>query len=173
MNTTESSPVKDPVEDIARLEEIAELGLLSDTTDPLLQEAVDAAGQELDLPIALVSIVLDGAQYFAAMRGVGGWIKEARGTPGEWSFCANTVRTRKEFIVEDATQHPLVKDNPLVQVDGIRCYAGVPLITSKGHVLGAFCVIGTDARQFSAEEIARLKEFGRRVVKEIEKRRPV
>lgn len=159
-------------EEIARLQEIAALGLLSEKMDPMLQAAVNAAAREMNLPTALVSIVLDDVQYFVATGGLNNWSKEAKGTPLEWSFCLNVVRTQKPFVVEDAMTHPLMKDSPLVQLDGIRCYAGIPLTTTKGHALGSFCVMGTEARQFTDAEIDRLKEFGHRIVIEFEKRRP-
>lgn len=155
-------------QDEARLHEISRLGLISSSVNPSLKRAVDTAAREFNVPIALVSVVLDDAQYFAAMHGIEGWMEQARGTPLEWSFCLNAVRSRKPFIVSDASDDRRVSENPLVQIDGIRSYAGAPLITKNGHAVGAFCVIGAEARQFSACEIARLEGFARRVVEELE-----
>lgn len=161
----------DAVRDPARLAEIAELGLANPEVDEILQAMVDEAAERLSLPTALVSIVLDEAQRFAAHRGLGGWIAEAGGTPVEWSFCANSVRSGEPFIVEDATTHPLVKDNPLVQLEGIRCYAGFPLVTSRGHVIGNLCVIGGEQRTFSESDLRTVRELAARAIERIEERR--
>lgn len=161
----------DPVRDPERLEEIAALRLASPETDAILQQAVDEAAARLRLPIGLVSIVLDEAQFFAAHTGLEGWIAEARGTPIEWSFCANAVRSGEPFVVEDAATHPAVKDIPLVRLDGIRCYAGIPLVTSRGHTVGTLCVIGYEARSFGEEEMEALRALAARAVERIEARR--
>lgn len=157
--------------DIERLAEIAALDLTSPEVDNLLQEIAARAAQEIGLPISLVSIVLDEAQYFAALHGVAGWMAEARGTPIEWSFCAHAVRSGQPFIVEDAEQEPLVQENPLVKYDGIRCYAGIPLRSSRGYALGTLCVIGKEPRTFTEEEVETLHGLAAEAVARIEARR--
>lgn len=171
MNAHNDSDVDNVIENSERLAEIARLDLTSPETDAILQQIAEQAAGELGLPISLVSVVLDQAQYFAAMHGLDGWLRRARGTPVEWAFCANAVRSGEAFIVEDATTHPAVKDNPLVSMDGIRCYAGIPLISSGGHALGTLCVIGNEPRGFSDAQIARLRELAALAVERIESRR--
>lgn len=157
--------------DRARLREISELDLGSSEVDSILDGISRRAAEALDLPISLVSVVLDQAQYFAAQHGLSGWLKKARGTPVEWAFCANAVRSREPFVVEDATRHPAVSDNPLVTVEGIRCYAGIPLISSRGYALGTLCVIGTETREFSEADLQILRDLAEEAVERIESRR--
>lgn len=164
---------RDPLTDPARLQEIADLGLHSIEADEILQETARAAAAYFKLPNSMVSIVMNDSQFFAAMHGVDGWIADAAGTPAEWSFCQNPVRSQSEFIVEDAREHPLMKDSPLVTLEGARCYAGVPLTTSRGYTVGAFCVAGNEARTFIPEEIDVLHGYARRVMEQLEARRQV
>lgn len=161
----------DPIHDNARLEEIAALGLTSAEVDEVLQRTVEEAAARLDMPTALVSVVMDEAQWFAAHTGLPPWMAEARGTPVEWSFCANAVRSGEPFVVEDSTTHPLVKDNPLVHMDNILCYAGIPLVTSTGRTLGTLCVIGTEPRSFSEAELDTLRTLAKQAMDRIEERR--
>lgn len=161
----------DPIQqERARLQEIFELDLLSPELSPLLQDLVARACEELQLPTALVSLVLDGAQYFASSKGLGGWIGETNGTPVEWSFCRYAVEDRAPFIVEDATQHPRVQENPLVRIDGIQCYLGIPLTTSRGLIVGTLCILGTTARTFSERDRGVMQELADEVVERIETR---
>lgn len=155
----------------SRLQEIAELGLLSSEIDGALQALCAEAAAEFGLPIGLVSIVLDEAQHFAASHGLGGWLEQTNGTPIEWSFCRYAVASREPFVVEDARVHGLVQDNPLVTIDQVRCYAGIPLISSRGFALGSMCVIGTEERAFSEDDLTRLRRFADRVIARIESRR--
>lgn len=162
----------DPIHDAARLQEIADLGLLSPDVDPILADVAARAASQLALPVSLVSVVLDEALHVAASHGLDGlWLGETRGHPVEWSFCAMSVRTRDAFVVESATTHAEHRTNPLVTQDGVRCYAGVPLISSRGFVLGNLCVVGLEERTFSAEEMATLRGLAVEAVRRIEERR--
>lgn len=155
----------------ARLQEIASLDLTSPGVDEILQKIVAECAVALEMPMSLVTIVLDDAQYFTAFYGIDEPPVSRRGTPIEWSFCTYAVHSREAFVVEDAEQHPVVKDNEVVVNQGIRCYAGIPLITSAGHAIGTLCVVGTKPRRFSDTDLDLLREASRRAVARIEERR--
>jgi GAF domain-containing protein len=180
MSTTTATParcnpsksdVTAALNDGERLRDIIELGLLSPDVDDVLHDLAAEAARHFGLPIGLVSVVLNEAQFFAAMHGLTGWAGGQRGTPIEWSFCQFAVASREPLVVENAITDPLVKDNPLVRENGVRCYAGVPLISSRGHALGSFCVIGLEERAFSDRELADLHQFAAAAVARIETRR--
>ncbi|GAB7191412.1 hypothetical protein NUM3379_21190 [Kineococcus sp. NUM-3379] len=158
----------DPVRDLDRIAEISELDLFSDTAKEELDDFARRAAERFGLPVGLVTVVLYDAQFLAGSHGVDGWLAEVGGTPVEWSFCATSVRTREPYVVPDTTADPAQSGNPLVTVDGFRSYAGAPLVTSRGHVLGNYCVLGTEAREFSAAELAELRAMADEVVARIE-----
>ena len=163
---------RDPLYDAERLQEIAELDLLSPDVDPILADVAEQAASRLGLPVSLISVVLDEALHVAGAHGIDGlWLGETRGHPVEWSFCATSVRTRDAFVVESATVDPVHGSNPLVTQDGVRCYAGVPLISSRGHVLGILCVVGLEERSFSTAEVEVLRDLAREAVRRMEARR--
>lgn len=157
--------------DRERLREIVALGLLEPDVSAILQDAVSAASARFGLPVALVSVVLTDAQHFAAAHGLYDWAEEVEGTPLELSFCRYAVESREPFIVEAAAEHPLVHDSLLVRLEGIRCYAGIPLISSRGHAVGSFCVIGPEDRAFSESDIAELRAMAAGVMDRLEARR--
>ena len=85
----------DPLYDEARLQEIADLDLLSPEVDSILKDLAGKAAARLGLPVSLISVVLDEALHVAAFHGPEGlWLEETRGHQVEWSFCATSVRTR-------------------------------------------------------------------------------
>ena len=171
MRTAEDDASADPLKDPDRLREIVELDLLSLRADALLERLAREAAERLDLPIGVVTIVLDEAQYFRATHGVGGWMAASRGTPVEWSFCRNVIRRRGDFVVENAAEDAIMRNSPLVTIDGIRCYAGVPLTSSRGQVLGAFCVQGTQERRFTQEDLELLRGMAAQAVLHLEESR--
>ena len=161
----------DPLHDEARLAEIAELGLVGDDLDPILQDIARRAAAAMGLPVSLVSVVLDEALHVAGSHGIDGlWLGETRGHPVEWSFCATSVRTRDAVVVEDATKHPYHRANPLVTQDGVRCYAGVPLVSARGNILGNLCVVGLEERTFTGAELEVLRALAHEAVVRIETR---
>ena len=157
-------------EELARLQELADLDIFGLGEDPVLQDLTRQAAELLDVPTSLVSFVLDGAQYFGARHGLGGWIGEAGGTPVEWAFCRFAVASGENFVVPDAIQEPKVENNPLVTQDGVRCYIGVPLITSKGVALGTLCGLGPEAASFSPKQVGALEALAKQVVQHLESR---
>ena len=160
-----------PLDDSARLQEIADLRLNDSDIDGVLSEIAAEAAEHFGLPVALVSIVLDQAQYFRGSHGLDGWMAKTQGTPAEWSFCQHVVRNQAPFVVDDAQSHPLMQNSPLVRIEGVRCYAGVPLVTFRGHVIGSFCVQGPDARSFTKYDLAQLHRYAKEVITRIEQRR--
>lgn len=164
----ETNPVQNGVDrlhDEKRLKAIAELDLNKLRADEVLRAIVDEAAEKLNLPVSLITLVLDQSQIFPVSTGLSGWLAKVQGSPVEWSFCANAVRSEAPFVVEDAREHPVVKDNPLVNNDGIRCYAGIPLRARNGGVVGTLCVIGPEERVFDESDMQILCELANRATR--------
>jgi GAF domain-containing protein len=158
----------DPVTSFDRLAEIAALDLFSPRAQVLLDRFARQAAQRLGLPVGLVTIILDDAQVMAGAHGLVGWMAETRGVPLEWSFCRTPVQTGQRHVITNAAVDATHRDNPLVTVEGVRSYAGSPLVTSRGQVLGTCCVLGSDPREFTADELHVLDDMAAHVVAEIE-----
>lgn len=162
--------INDYNRDKSRLREIERLQLTDGQVDDILNEYSRKAAEAFGLNIGLVSIVLENKQIYAASSGLTGWLKSQNAVPIELSFCAHSLRTRQPFVVEDAIEDELVMDNPVVKEDGVRCYAGVPLVTKNNFIIGNFCVMGRNRRVFSQEEIEKLRQFARIIIQHLESR---
>jgi len=157
--------------DRERLKEIAALRLTEPDVEHILRDVCREASRALGLPIGLVTIVLDEAQHFAAQHGLEGWMNETQGTPVEWSFCRHTVADKSSFVVNDAQTNARMQDSPLVTRDGLRCYAGMPLVTSRGLAVGSLCVAGVEPRDFTPAELGALQRHATEAMRRIETRR--
>lgn len=164
VTSASASPTDTParravLNDNDRLTALSELSL-DDKTVAELTQLVQDAGRRLRMPIALCNLVLDDAQVFVATVGIDGtWLDDVGGTPVEWAFCANVVERNEPFVVEDATQDPVLATNPLVVHDNIRSYLGVPLADASGNVMGSLCTIDGQERTFSEHDLAILREL--------------
>lgn len=118
----------------------------------------------LRAPRSLVSLVAADRQFLVSEIGVG-----AREAPISWSYCRHVVEADAELVTSDAGRHPLLADSPLV-AGGNVAYAGVPLRTSAGHVLGTLCVVDTEPREWTPEELAVLRDLAAIAMTELELR---
>lgn len=135
-----------------------------------LQELVTEVAHAFGVPVALLSLVLGDRQWFKAHVGLPPALARARETPRDWSFCHHVVQGHESLVVPDATRHPVFRDNPLVKDGIVGSYAGAPLVTSTGEVLGSLCVIDTRPLVLGAEDLAALRELARRVAADLEQR---
>ena len=74
------------------------------------------------------------------------------------------------LVIEDAREHPLVRDSLANRDLGVVADAGVPLITRAGHALGTLCVIDRKPRSWTSEQIETLKTLGAAALAQIELR---
>ncbi len=157
--------------DPLRLARIANLGLVHDgPPEESLQRLVEETARTFNVPIALLSIVLGEHQWFKAHVGLGGELLQNRGTPISQAFCRHVVEseTSAPLIVPDATRHPIFADNPLVLSGAVGSYAGAPLLTVAGDVLGTLCIIDSQPLGIDQEQVDILVALARRVAGEIE-----
>ncbi|HZE89030.1 MAG TPA: GAF domain-containing protein [Verrucomicrobiae bacterium] len=138
--------------------------------DEALQGLARKTAEAFHVPVALVSLILDDRQWFKAYYGLEGEALAARGTPKEWAFCRHVVQGKEPLVVPDAASHPYFSSNPLVKAGVIGSYAGAPLVTPGGDVLGTLCIIDSKPLAISASEVEVLALLARRVAGELEMR---
>lgn len=143
-----------------------------DLANPALVEELDAiaarTAEQLGQPIALTNVMLDTAAMVRGSYGLDEY-GDAASVPIEWSFCVRTVRTGAPHVVRDLTLDSEEHDNPLVVHEGLRSYAGVPLSTPDGQVIGTHCVLGMEPRDFTETELAMLRAAADEVVATLER----
>eukprot|EP00551_Chaetoceros_affinis_P011307 CAMPEP_0203676774 /NCGR_PEP_ID=MMETSP0090-20130426/25726_1 /ASSEMBLY_ACC=CAM_ASM_001088 /TAXON_ID=426623 /ORGANISM="Chaetoceros affinis, Strain CCMP159" /LENGTH=867 /DNA_ID=CAMNT_0050543433 /DNA_START=12 /DNA_END=2615 /DNA_ORIENTATION=+ len=137
----ETSNEQDLDLEVKRLEVLKSYNVLDIDTDQCFERITGLAARTFSVPIALVSIVDLGRQWFASNRGLG----EVKETERRVAFCAHAILSRQDMlIVPDATKDSRFSANTLVTGDpGIRFYAGIPLVTPEGFKLGTLCIIDT------------------------------
>src|SRR6266851_6840114 len=137
-----------PDNEAARLASLRSLEILDTAPEAAFDELVTLAAYICQTPIALISLVDEGRQWFKSKVG---WRLCA--TPREISFCAHTIVQSDLFVVPDAAADKRFADNPLVtSTPGVRFYAGAPLVTPEGHALGALCVLDHRPRDLTDEQ---------------------
>src|SRR4051812_24171829 len=109
--------------------------------------------------MALITLVDDRRQFILSDDGLPEPWATTRQTPLSYSICRHAIATGEPLIIEDAHEHELVCDAPAVTELGIGAYAGFPLRSRDGHILGALCAMGGAPREWTPEDVEALDDL--------------
>ena len=131
-------------EELRRLMVLKSYLMLDGERKESFERITGLASRIFSCPMALISLVDIGRQWFMSNRGLG----DTRETNRKSAFCAHAIMSKDDFlIVQDATKDFRFKDNPLVTgAPHIRFYAGAPLLTPEGYKLGTLCILDRKPR---------------------------
>jgi PAS domain S-box-containing protein len=152
-------PPGDVLADSQRLAALRRTALMDAPASAAFDRLTRLAARVLKAPVALVSLVDQDRQFFSSCLGLPEPWATARGTPLSHSFCQHVVRTATPVVITDARKDPRVRENLAIRDLDVIAYAGIPLTTPDGLVLGSFCVIDHEPREWQPEEIEILEDL--------------
>jgi len=138
------------------------------TAGRALDRQVALAAKILRTPSAAVSLVDRDRQVFKSQQGLPEPWATLGETPLSHSFCQYAVATGRSFVVDDAREHPLLRSSPAIGDLRAIAYAGAPLRTPDGHILGTLCVIDDRPRQWTQEQVSILEALAEATVTELQ-----
>ncbi len=152
-----------------RLHTLTSYAILDSLPEPDYDDVALLARAICDTPIALITLVDESRQWFKSKIGL-----EISETNRQSSFCAHALEGVDFLEVPDAILDERFVNNPLVVGEpGIRFYAGAPLLTPEGEVLGTLCVIDCQPRELSEMQKLALQVLSRQVMTQMELRRRI
>ena len=164
---------RDPSEPVRRPERLAVLGetnLLDTPAEEAFDRVARLASRFLNAPVAQINLIDQSRQFSKSSIGPGSW-SGPRSVPLDLSYCKHVVTSDTPLVIEDARQHPLVRENHATTESGIVAYAAVPLNTAEGHTLGTLCAVDFAPRSWSHEDLQTLSDLAETVMTEIRLRR--
>ena len=155
--------------ELERLAALEYLGAARPEADHVLQELVDEVRGVFGTDLCMVNLILSDVQYFRAWSGdLAEDLAEARQDPRGRSMCRYVIEDEAPLVVEDFLATERFKDQYFCVNYGIRFYAGTPLVTSDGQVVGTLCLLSTRPTTFGEEQMRVLGAFARAVVGRLE-----
>ncbi len=152
-----------------RLATLDHYALLDTPLEADLDRITAMAARLFAVPMAFVSLVDHDRVWYKSRYGL--HLQQTERRPG---FCASVILSDRPYVVTDARTDPRTCTHPLVtDTPELRFYAAVPLRTYDGYNLGAFGVMDTRPRQFTAAEQTTLQDIAAIVMDELEHRRVV
>ncbi|WP_299285953.1 ATP-binding protein [uncultured Mucilaginibacter sp.] len=155
-----------PANEQQRLEALHRYRLLGTYAEKSFKSIAKLVSEIFKTSIAMISLVDAEVVHFGSNVGM----ESTTGSRGE-SFCSLTILKDEVHVVENALENPVVASNPFVCGDfGLRFYAGAPLVTHDGFMIGTVCLVDTQSRKFNNHDRTVLEGLATVVMEQIELR---
>lgn len=151
-----------------RLIALDSYGLLDSEPEQAYDDIVELACAICDAPVASITLIDGGRQWFKASRGFG-----VRQTPRDEAVCDVAIRTPHTMLeVRDLHQDARTPMRPKDAAGkALRFYAGMPLTSPEGYALGTVCVLDHAPRALDERQRSGLAALARQVQHLFELRR--
>ena len=156
-----------PLDETRRLRDLRQYDVL-DTGDHDTFDALTRLGATLaDVPVAAISLTDETRQWLMSRLGV-----EAREMPRDWAPCGHVVFERRAIFCQDMRADARFCDSPLVTGPPfLRFYAGIPLTTPQGTVVGALALMDAAPRVLNEFQVEALTLLAGQSVAQFELRK--
>jgi serine/threonine protein kinase len=114
------------------------------------------AARTFGVPVSVLSVAMDDSVRFLSHHGVSG------ADAGRWEdICSQgEASLGSPLVVEDASLEPGLRDHELVRGEaGLRFYAGVPIHSADGAVIGTLCVADSVAHRIDQDHVDTLRDL--------------
>ncbi len=148
-----------------RMQALRRAHILNTPGEAIFDSLVRIAAAHYHAPVALISFVAEDRQWVKASVGM------EPGSLPELPFCVHTVRSPEVLVVLDARQDARFAGHPLVTGEAhARFYAGAPIASPGGHLIGSICVLDTEARDPGNLDVQVLRDLAANVTALLEQR---
>ncbi len=150
-----------------RIEALMRYQIHPGEADRLLDEFTLLAAVVCSAPVALLSIVRpDSLQHISRVGSLSG------DTSGEDALISRAILERELYVVPDALKDRRFKEDvPASERGAVRFYAGAPLSTPEGYIIGVLSVTDNRPRQLSETQARALCSLANAVMASFELRR--
>lgn len=152
-----------------RLDALAEYEVLDSEAEAAFDEIVFMASHVCRAPTALISLTERRRHWFKARIGM-----DACEGPVENSICSLGLGSTEMLVIPDLAADPRTSESPMVATsNGPRFYAGAPLVTPMGVMIGMLCVLDDTPRPGGLDPAQRriLKALSSQVMAQLELRK--
>lgn len=158
-----------PENETERLEALRQYHILDTPPENVFDDLTRLASDVCEAPIALITFIDAHRQWFKSKIGV-----RPSEIPRDSSFCAYAILQHQPLIIHDTASDPRFENNPWATSDPhVRFYAGAPLLTSEGYILGTVCVMDYVPRVLRPKQIEGLQTIAHETMILLELRRTI
>ncbi|WP_328917419.1 MULTISPECIES: PP2C family protein-serine/threonine phosphatase [unclassified Streptomyces] len=153
--------------DPRRLAAVEATGLLGTGPEQAFDDLANLAAAVTGCRRAFITLVDDARSFWKSCVGSQISGPADRISPIRDNFCYFVVGLAEPFVVEDVAADPRTREHPSVGPMKIGAWAGWPVVAPGGEILGTFCVVDENPREWHPDELATLSTLARSVANEI------
>jgi signal transduction histidine kinase len=156
-----------PEKDEQRVAAVHRYRLLDTPSEKVFDNMTTLAADMFSMPISLISLVDAENVFFKSTLGAGNLRCVDRGE----SLCALAILSEDVLVFENTLNEPILAKSPVVHGPAkVRFYAGAPLMTPDGYLIGTICVVDHRPRSFGEHERQLLSKLAGVVMEQMELR---
>jgi signal transduction histidine kinase len=154
-----------PKNEKERLQSLYDYDILDTISEIEYDSITKIASQICNVPASLITFLDKDRQWFKSHLGT-----EMTETDRALSFCNYTIiDPYNVLVVPDMRVDDRFSRNPLVTGEpNAIFYAGAPLVTPEGYVLGSICVLDVKINNLNDEQLSALKGLAQQVMARLE-----
>ncbi len=139
------------VQNADRLAAVERSGLIGLCGDDAFDRLIELAIAVTRAPRGVIALV--DAEHTTAISAFGFPEGQPLFAPIDFSFCRFVVGHGRPFLVEDALNDPRTIGDPAIDAFAAVAWIGFPVEDSHGNVLGNFCLMDAEAREWTPIDI--------------------
>ena len=160
-----------PEDEEERVKNLEEYNIMDTAPEMVFDEITELAAEILQCPVTTIQFLNEDRQWFKSKYGLPEDFIE---TPRDLAFCSHTICQNDLLLVPDTTKDERFSDHGSVTSEpNVRFYAGMPLVTPKGHSIGTFCAVDFEARELTLGQQEVMRRLSHQVVTQLELRRTI
>jgi len=132
--------------------EMQHLDVLDESEEGAFRRLASNLARSFDAPIALVTAAQHERRTWEAQCGLPDDALSFADAGHDPSVLTRMVSSENLLIIPDTAEDHLSANEPFLRERGIRFYAGVPLKSHDGNVMGSLCVLDTRPRQITEKQ---------------------
>src|ERR1700760_22298 len=145
--------------DRERLDALHRTLLLDSAPEAAFDRLSELVCDSLSVPVAMLTLIDDTRQFFKSCVGLPEPLASSRNAEISQTICRYVIGDDEPLIVEDARDHPQLREKLVVADMGVVAYAGMPLHSEDGHAIGTLCAIDVRPRAWAPPEVAALRRL--------------
>ena len=159
-----------PFNESERAQEVDNLSVLFTDQAETYNDFVELAAEISGCTLSFVNLLNRDIQWSLTCAGMEDTeFNKMRKIPRSDSFCQYALLSNKPLLIEDTTTSKIFSKHPFVLNEpNIRFYAGFPLISTNGNILGTLCLIDFVPKTINQEISSILVKVARRVTSSLQ-----
>ena len=148
--------------------EIQQADVFDEPEEDIFNRLATNLARAFDAPIAMITVA-DGERHFwEAQCGLPEETVTTAKSERDLSICSRIVFAEESLVVGDVEEDERFANDSFLKEKGIRFYAGAPLKTHDGKVIGSVCVLDTRPRTATEQQREMLLSVAASVVTAVE-----